>query len=41
MKMGLKQVQSDPFKVLFVLVEAKRYTYATLEAEQENGLKTS
>ena len=39
--MGLKQVKSDTFEELLVLVDTKRCTYATLEAKQENGLKTS
>ena len=39
--MGLKQVKSDPFEVLLVLVHAIRCTCVTLEAKQENGLKTS
>ena len=39
--MGLEQVKREAFEVLFVLVDAKACTCATLEAKQENGLKTS
>ena len=40
-KMGLKQVKSDAFDILLVLVHIKRCTCATLVAKQQNGLKTS
>ena len=39
--MGLKQVKSEGFEVIVVLMDAKACTYATIEAKQENGLKTS
>ena len=39
--MRLKQVKSEGFEVLLVLVDGKEWTCATLEAEQENGLRTS
>ena len=41
MKVGLKQVKNDDFEVLLVIVDAKSCTCATLNAKQENGLKTS
>ena len=41
MKMGSKQVKTYALKVLFVLLDAKRCTCPTLEAKQENVLKTS
>ena len=41
MKKGLKQVKSDAFEALLVIVHAKRCTWALLEAKQENKLKTS
>ena len=40
-KIGLKQVKSEGFEVLLVLMDAKARTWAKLEANQENGLKTS
>ena len=39
--MRLKQVKSEGFEVLLVLMDAKACTCAILEAKQENGLKIS
>ena len=39
--MGIKQVKAVAFEVLFVLVDGKPCNCATLEAKQENNLKTS
>ena len=39
--MGLKQVKSEAFEALFVLMDARPFTCATFEAKQENGIKTS
>ena len=40
-KMGLKQVKSDAFELHLVLMDAKAWTCATLEANHESRLKTS
>ena len=39
--MGLEQVKSEAFEVVSALMDAKAYTRATLDAKQENRLKTS
>ena len=39
--MGLKQVKSEAFDQILLLVHVKQCTCATLVAKQQNGLKTS
>ena len=40
-KSDLKQVKSDAFDQLLLLVHVKRCTCATLVAKQQSGFKTS